>query len=123
MQTLIVAVAFVATLSVASKASADWQYDAWDVKAEQAIDASKTAPAPSANGAIGDVLAETEAGPYSIVNAGPVTGWRTLPPMTLEGAESPTAWQFLQARIGMGEGGTLWLAFSPKLEMIPTPEV
>ncbi len=121
MQTLIAAVAFVVTLSLAPKVSADWQYEARGVKPEQAIGSSKAAS--SANSVIRDESAETEAEPYSILGAGPITGWQTLSPMTLEGAESPTAWQFVQARVGMGEGDTLWLGFAPELEMFPTPEV
>ncbi len=121
MQTLIPAVAFVVALSLAPKLSADWQDEAWGVKPEHAIETQNAAR--SANRATGYESAETEAGPYSILGAGPITGWQALPLVTLEGTESPTAWQFMQARVGMGEGGALWLGFSPRLEMFATPEV
>jgi hypothetical protein len=52
-----------------------------------------------------------------------MTGWQTLPPMTLEVTESPTGWQLVQVGVGMGEGGALWIRFSLELQMLPKPEV
>jgi hypothetical protein len=120
-RTLIVVLAFGLALSFAPTVSADWQYMGWGVKPEQSVEASRgVAPADSA---IRHDPAETEAGPYSIVGGGPITGWQTLPPMTLAGTESPTEWRLVQVRVGMGEGGAPWGGFSLELPMFSIPEV
>ena len=116
-KTLIAAVAFGVAVSVGPTVSANWQHTLWGMTPEQIIEAPN-----------GPTLAvrsdrETEDRPYSILGGGPMTGWQTLPPMTLEVAESPTGWQLVKVRVGMGEGGALWGGFSLELQMLPRPEV
>jgi hypothetical protein len=101
-RTLIAAVAFGVALSLAPTVWADWQYTRGSVKPEQATEAWKGA-AP-ADPAVSSDPAKTKAGPYSILGGGAMTGWQTLPPMTLRGTESPTDWQLVQVRVRMGEG-------------------
>ena len=123
-RTLIAAVAFGVALSLAPTVSADWQYTREGVKPEQATEAWKGA-AP-VDRAVRSDPAKTEAGPYSILGGGAITGWQTLPSMTLGGTESPTDWQLVQVRVGMGEGGVLWGGLSLELRtlwMFPRPEV
>lgn len=99
-RTLIAAVAF--GVALAPTVSADWQYTRGGVKPEQATEAWKGA-AP-ADPAVRSDPAKTKAGPYSILGGGAMTGWQTLPPMTLRGTKSPTDWQLVQVRVRMGEG-------------------
>ncbi len=62
---------------------------------------------------------ETDDRPYSILGGGPMTGWQTLPSMTLEMTESPTGWQRVQVLVGMGERNELWGGFSPEFQILP----
>jgi hypothetical protein len=112
-RTLIAAVACGLGLSLATTVSADAQDTRLGLGPEQAIEASKGQYDSAA----------TEAGVYAILGGGPTTGWQTLPPMTLGGRKSPTYWQLVQVRVGMGEAGAPWKGFSLELWTFPTPEV
>jgi hypothetical protein len=116
-KTLIAAVAFGVAVSVGPTVSANWQHTLWGMTPQQIMEAPN-----------GRALAirsdrQTEDRPYSIFGGGPMTGWQTLPPMMLQVTESPTGWQLVQVRVGMGEGGALWGGFSLKLQMLPKLEV
>jgi hypothetical protein len=116
-KTLIAAVAFGVALSGGPMVSANWQHTRGGMTPEQII----KAPNGPASAVRSD--REKEDRPYSVLGGGPMTGWQTLPPMTLEVTKSPTGWQLVQVRVGMGEGGALWRGFSLELQMLPKPEV
>lgn len=116
-KTLIAAIAFGVALLVGPTLSANCQQTLWGMTPEQIIE-PLTGQAPTIR-----ADRETDDKPYSILGGGPMTGWQTLPPMMLEMAESPTGWQRVQVRVGMGEGGELWGGFSLELQMLPRPEV
>ena len=108
-RTLIAAVACGLALSLASTLSADGRETRSGLSAEQAIEASKSPYEPTAT--------------YTILGRGPTTGWQTLPPMTLGGKESPTYWQLVRVRVGMGEGGAPWRGFSLEVWTFPKHQV
>jgi len=113
----LIAVAFGVTLSVGPTVSANWQDALWGMTPEQIIET------PNGPATVVRSDRETKDRAYSILGGGPMTGWQTLPPMTLEVTESPTGWQLVQVRVGMGEGGALWGGFSLELQTLPKPEV
>jgi hypothetical protein len=112
-RTLITAVAFGVALSAGPTLPANWQHTVWGMTPEQIIQAPPVVGSDR----------KTDDKSYSILGGGPIIGWQTLPPMTFELTESPTAWKLVQTRVGLGQDGGRWGGFSRELQMRRRPEV